>query len=468
MTVSARGSGVIKAMAGDVFNTFHIVAPDGDAFIPPCFVMAAAHEMGYYPTAHYLQQVVSVTTGWCGRVTYPLFLQMCAMLEGTRALDDATIKCYRDAFDVRGNGELSRTEFRIILATSAASELTSCEAEAIIDFLDPHGTNIVKLRDLEELLMKCLAVDGEPVDPVVSSKRSSGRSRFMESSRISGQDFPPHSRSSGATDKGRKTVVAESKMSGDSSRARGAPPHATAPRSPSTSAVSEARQPLAEGRKREPSPLPGVLEGLVSSQERTSRGIAPPKTTAPSPCLSGAVTRATSVAHFESPPSQVVSTNPGYSPPPMEDAMESPYAPNAYQQGSAEMPVGALHLDPHSTTAAFSAFPVARESTRGPEGTQEWPPGSSGFTGRTNETHTGWRVLSIPSLEEMRDVTTENSRVVSQRSNARHSGENMPSQDGAACRGSGRSVGTYTGSDMVCASLPNQRRPKSSPCCAMF
>ncbi|CBH14824.1 hypothetical protein, conserved, partial [Trypanosoma brucei gambiense DAL972] len=158
MTVSARGSGVIKAMAGDVFNTFHIVAPDGDAFIPPCFVMAAAHEMGYYPTAHYLQQVVSVTTGWCGRVTYPLFLQMCAMLEGTRALDDATIKCYRDAFDVRGNGELSRTEFRIILATSAASELTSCEAEAIIDFLDPHGTNIVKLRDLEELLMKCLAV----------------------------------------------------------------------------------------------------------------------------------------------------------------------------------------------------------------------------------------------------------------------------------------------------------------------
>nr|CCD16660.1 unnamed protein product [Trypanosoma congolense IL3000] len=473
MHTPVRDPEVLKVMAFDVFNVFHLVAPDGHPFIPPYFIMTAAREMGYFPTSQYLQRVVSFTTEPSGRMTQEPFLQMCHMLECTRTFDNDTVQRYKQAFDIHGNGKLTRSEFRVILATSATSEMTSCEIEAVVNLLDPHGTDIINLSDLGELLTKYLVGDVEHSDrDVLLSDRSSDRSRFLTSSSKGGMlDSVTHVVVPDARDRNRGSFVVDTALSGDSPRAGRVMQHATAPESSSHSSVGGVHQPTSARGKRDPSPIaPLAAEGLHSSPGRTSGGIPPPKTTVPSPCLSGAVTRATSIVRCHSFPSPEVSTNLGLSPPPVDTTVNLASVDTGSPQHATKIAARASRMDQQSNAVSFSDIPSGRDTMRGNEEAREFQTSSDARCGINDGAFPVRRVLSIPSLEDMRDVSVDNSRCVSHQGGTQRSrGDNADSQGTADGRHSVRSVGTSTGPQLH-DHLREGRHKQSSAksCCRMF
>ncbi|RNF07640.1 calmodulin [Trypanosoma rangeli] len=155
---------VDEELAEDVFFTLRVLSDDGEAHIPSCFIMTAAREMGYYPTSPFLRSCLLDVAGRSKRLTLPLFLQLCSALEATRALNSETIAQCKHAFDVRGSDTLNRGEFRTILTSSAATDMTSSEVEAIIELLDPTHTDVIQLYAVQLILLRYLSRDALPCD----------------------------------------------------------------------------------------------------------------------------------------------------------------------------------------------------------------------------------------------------------------------------------------------------------------
>ncbi|KEG13720.1 calmodulin [Trypanosoma grayi] len=290
------GEATTAAAAGDIFNALHVLAPDGEAYIPPFFIMTAAREMGYYPTAQQLQSSLSEVVGRGDRLTLPLFMQLCALLESTRALDSDTIHLYKRAFDVRNTGVLNRGEFRTIIATSAATDISSSEIEAIVELLDPIHTDSIQLHALQSILMRYLSKDSKNVRESSYTPRSARKEpvpAMVASSVWDDNHLKP--RSLNVNEFNRKplsSVPRKSKSSKSMERVPvGAIPNSVHEGYHSCSTRTEADA----AERRHASPFASAPDDMTDSRGEPSPGFPPPQTTAPSPYTSGPVTRATSL-----------------------------------------------------------------------------------------------------------------------------------------------------------------------------
>ncbi|KAH9601475.1 hypothetical protein LSM04_002462 [Trypanosoma melophagium] len=280
---------VNRETAADVFNTLRVLAPDGEAYLPPCLIMAAAREMGYYPTTEMLQRGVVEVIGRSGsRLNFPLFLQLCAQLESTKALEFDAVQRYKRAFDVHRSGVLSRSEFRTVLTTCASTDISSSEVEAIVELLDPTHSETIRLQVLETIMMQSLSKEAmlaseayyytprsarmDPFRTMTTGKENVDHPLLLP---LDGLDYDD------VNEKKRLSLLANHRGNSNSNSNR----RNSKNNNINNNSVLRLRN----------SPQASAPEEKSCSRGEPSPGLPPPRTTAPSPYTSGTVTRATSL-----------------------------------------------------------------------------------------------------------------------------------------------------------------------------
>ncbi|RNF06093.1 mucin-associated surface protein (MASP) [Trypanosoma conorhini] len=283
---------VDEELAEDVFFTFRVLSEGGEAHVPPCFIMVAAREMGYYPTSPFLRSCLLDVTGRSKRLTYPLFLQLCSALEPTRALSPETVAQCKRAFDIRGSGTLNRSEFRTILASSAAADVTSSEVEAIVELLDPTHTDVIQLYAVQLILLRYLARDAAPCDDVGYTPRSARAATRGAAAAAGDPRLRPLAPNlgDGAPKSGLRVAGGGRGRCWEEAGPRGAAGDGVGGSSRSSRGRGSATQ-----ARQQTSPAATAPDDASEDAPKAAPSFPPPKTPVPSPCTSGPVTRATSL-----------------------------------------------------------------------------------------------------------------------------------------------------------------------------
>ncbi|KAF8298862.1 hypothetical protein TcYC6_0067880 [Trypanosoma cruzi] len=409
-----------EEMAEDVFFTFRLLSPGGEAYIPPCFIMTAAREMGYYPTSQCLRNCLSEVIGRGKRLTFPLFLKLCSSLEATRTLNTGAIEECKRVFDVRNSGTLNRGEFRTILTSSAAAEMTSSEVEAIVELLDPAHTDAIQLCAVQMILMRCLSKDARAIDDFFYTPRSARKE--VSQPVAGGDDHHLQPLALNFVEGDRKDLSRDSKNLCANNKEAVRPLKAIEVNGSCASRPSRGRGSALQ-RKRQKSPVPTAPDDASDDiAEESLIYLHPPKTTAPSPCTSGPVTRATSLQQV----------------PPLREEplsrLETPTPPSEVA-APASLPIGDVeksfmrgsHCSMPPSQTSHTVVPSAAErgkTTGQQDGRTSLVASKSRFLGSGTR-----RTLPEPPLEELREVSLGDSCVLGNTSDVVHLHEDVAAAD---------------------------------------